>query len=113
MLTRLSQDMELYRRANVWERILTLYQLSTLPESARRKILHIVYRAAQVGGSTTLITRAAILSWVEVSLIDASVKEAALLRALAQKIFDTCDRGRVAAWSHGGAAGLVARIAQA
>lgn len=105
--------MELYRRANVFERILALYQLSDLPESSRRKILHIVYRAAQVGGSTTLITRAAILAWIAMKLLDANVKEAAILRALAQKIFDTCDRERVAAWSHGSIAKLVQDIVRA
>lgn len=113
MLTGLLQDMELYRRANVFERILTLYRLPNLGESARRKILHIVYRAAQVGGSTTLITRAAILNWIQLKLIEASPKEAPLLRALAQKIFDTCDRERVNAWSHGAIAELVESLAQA
>lgn len=104
--------MELYRRANVFERILTLYISPLLGESTRRKILHVVYRAAQVGGSTTLITRAAILDWILMQLLDADAKEAAFLRALGQKIFDTCDRERVDAWSRGAVAGLVDQIVQ-
>lgn len=110
MLTSSSQDMEVYRRANVFERILSLYQSPSLSESAGRKILHIVYRAAQVGGSTTLITRAAVMSWIQVQLAEASVKEASLLVALAQKLYETSDRERVDAWSHGAIAELLAKI---
>lgn len=113
MLMRLLQDMEVYRRANVFERILSLYQSPSLNESARRKILHIVYRAAQVGGSTTLITRAAVMSWLQVQLAEASVREAALLKALAQKLYETSDRERVDTWSHGTIAELLTKIVQA
>lgn len=104
--------MEVYRRANVFERILALYQSPTLGEAARRKILHVVYRAAQVGGSTTLITRSAAITWIRVTLCAASDKEASLLRALAQKLYETCDQARVDAWSHGDIARQVGEIVQ-
>ncbi|KAJ6037148.1 hypothetical protein N7540_001427 [Penicillium herquei] len=95
-------DMEIYRRANVFERILSLYQSPGLNDSARRKILHIVYRAAQVGGSTTLITRSAIISWIQVQAAEADKgKETALLAALAQSLYETSDRERVDKWSAG------------
>lgn len=113
ILTRSLQDMEIYRRANVFERILSLYQSPTLGDTVRRKILHVVYRAAQVGGSTTLITRAAIISWIRVQLTGVNVKEAPLLRALAQKLYETCDQGRVDTWSSGRMAQQVAEIVQA
>lgn len=101
MLICLLQDMEIYRRANVFERILSLYQSPSLNASARRKILHIIYRAAQVGGSTTLITRAAIISWVQVQIAEADAKETALLSALARMLYETSDQERVNSWSTG------------
>lgn len=93
--------MEVYRRANVFERILSLYQSPTLAASARRKILHVVYRAAQVGGSTTLITRAAIISWIQTQAAEANAKEAALLVALARAVYETSDHERIDSWSAG------------
>ncbi|OQE31505.1 hypothetical protein PENSTE_c001G05292 [Penicillium steckii] len=98
---RSKEDMEIYRRANVFERILSLYQSSSIGTEARKKILHIIYRAAQVGGSTTLITRAAIISWIQVQITEADAKEAALLSALARKLYEMSDRERVDAWSAG------------
>ncbi|EPS32349.1 hypothetical protein PDE_07309 [Penicillium oxalicum 114-2] len=94
-------DMEIYRRANVFERILSLYQSPSLNDAARRKILHILYRAAQVGGSTTLITRAGVISWIHIRVAEADAKEAALLVALALTLHETSDRARVDTWSAG------------
>jgi nucleolar pre-ribosomal-associated protein 1 len=93
--------MEVYRRSNVFERILSLYQSPTLGPAARRKILHVVYRAAQVGGSTTLITRSGVISWIQIQVAEANAKEAAQLAALAQSLYETCDRERVDSWSNG------------
>ncbi|KAJ5496440.1 Nucleolar pre-ribosomal-associated protein 1 N-terminal [Penicillium fimorum] len=98
---RTEADMEVYRRANVFERILSLYQSPTLVPGARQKILHIVYRAAQVGGSTTLITRSGVISWIQIQAAEADAKEAAQLAALARALYEKCDRGRVDGWSNG------------
>ncbi|KAJ5966147.1 hypothetical protein N7481_012861 [Penicillium waksmanii] len=106
-------DMEIYRRANVFERILSLYQSSSIGTEARKKILHIIFRAAQVGGSTTLITRAAIISWIEVQITVANAKEAALLSALARKLYEMSDRERVDAWSAGTIEQALKQIEQA
>jgi nucleolar pre-ribosomal-associated protein 1 len=105
--------MEIYRRANVFERILSLYQSSSIGTEARKKILHIVFRAAQVGGSTTLITRAAIISWIQVQITEANAKEAALLSTLARKLYEMSDRERVDAWSAGTIEQALKQIEQA
>lgn len=105
--------MEVYRRANVFERIFSLYQSPTLNATSRRKILHIVYRAAQVGGSTTLITRAAVINWIQVQVTEADEKETALLLALARALYETSDRARVDAWSRGTLKETLEKIAQA
>ncbi|KAJ5677769.1 Nucleolar pre-ribosomal-associated protein 1 N-terminal [Penicillium maclennaniae] len=105
-------DMEVYRRANVFERILSLYQSPSLGSSARRKILHVIYRAAQVGGSTTLITRAAVISWIQLQIAEADDKEVALLSALARALYKMSDRERVDAWSNGTLESTVEAITQ-
>lgn len=105
--------MEIYRRANVFERILSLYQSPSLGSAGQRKILHVIYRAAQVGGSTTLITRAAVISWIQLQIAEADAKEAALLSALARTLYETSDRERVDAWSNGTLESTIEKITQA
>ncbi|CAG8427865.1 unnamed protein product [Penicillium salamii] len=107
---RTEADMEVYRRANVFERLLSLYQSPTIGPAARRKILHIVYRGAQVGGSTTLITRSGIISWIQIQAAEAGEKEHAQLAALAHALYDKCDRQRVDAWSNGTLGGVIDEI---
>ncbi|KAJ6144965.1 hypothetical protein N7470_008860 [Penicillium chermesinum] len=106
-------DMEIFRRANVFERILALYQSPSLNDAARRKILHIVYRAAQVGGSTTLITRAAIISWIQIQAAESEGKQTALLLALARTLYETADQERVDAWSGGTVERVLEELARA
>jgi nucleolar pre-ribosomal-associated protein 1 len=60
-----------------------------------------VYRAAQVGGSTTLITRSGVISWIQIQAAEAEEKEHAQLAALARALYEKCDRERVDAWSNG------------
>ena len=105
--------MELYRRANVFERILSLYQSPSLNATVRRKILQIIYRAVQVGGSTTLITRAAIISWIQVQVTEVDGEEASLFSALACALYEKSDRDRVNAWSSGSVELALEEIAQA
>lgn len=108
-LTRYAQDMDIYRRANVFERVLALYD-STAVGSAKRQIQHILYRASQVGGSTTLITRAAAISWIQAQMPSASSKEASVLAAIAQQLYDSCDQERIDKWSGGAMKGVVRDI---
>lgn len=95
----MNQDMEIYRRANVWEHVLCLYQTTTV--SIKKKVQHLLYRATQVGGSTTLITRAGIIHWIQSEIYVANSKEAAVLAELAREIYDTCDQERINEWSMG------------
>lgn len=106
-------DMEVFRRSNVFERILSLYQSPSLNDSARRKILHVIYRAAQVGGSTTLVTRAAIISWIQIQAAEAEGRNVAILYSLARKLYDTSDQERVNAWSGGTVERILDELAEA
>ena len=93
----LSQDMELYRKANVFERILSLYCSPQISTKAQHKVLEVVYRAVQVGGSMTLITRAGILSWIDIQVLS-DTKYTRVLQALKSALEGSSDPMEVEAW---------------
>ncbi|EED22137.1 ribosome biogenesis protein Urb1, putative [Talaromyces stipitatus ATCC 10500] len=92
------QDLNIYRRANVFEHILSLYNAPSTNTAMKKKVLHLLFRATQVGGGTTLITRAAALSWIQ-SCVASSDAYATLLKELAQAIYESSDHERVGNWS--------------
>ncbi|EZF29077.1 hypothetical protein H109_02642 [Trichophyton interdigitale MR816] len=100
-------DMDIYRRAGVFERLFSLYSSPTLTGGLRKKILHLVYRVCEIGGSTTLITRAAALSWVQgqAAISDA---HSSTLRALATELYRTSSSEWVDRWSGSALAAAVA-----
>lgn len=89
--------MELYRKTNVFEHMLSLYCSPQLPAKSQHKILQIVHRAVQVGGAMTLITRAGILSWIEIQM-SSSARDIAVLQALKTAIENSSDFAEVEAW---------------
>ncbi|OAL72769.1 hypothetical protein A7D00_2542 [Trichophyton violaceum] len=91
-------DMDIYRRAGVFERLFSLYSSPSLTGGLRKKVLHLVYRVCEIGGSTTLITRAAALSWVQgqAAISDA---HSSTLRALATELYRTSSSEWVNRWS--------------
>jgi nucleolar pre-ribosomal-associated protein 1 len=90
--------MELYRKANVFERILSLYTSPQISTKVQHKILQLVYRAVQVGGSMTLITRAGILSWIDIQIAITKGQDTGVLPALKSAIEGSIDRMEVEAW---------------
>lgn len=92
--------MELYRVCQVFERLLTLYSSHFLSQSLRMKIIRLLFRATTVEGSTTLITRSGIISWIEARLAAKDPNDVTLKR-LAKRLHDTCDQTRVGEWSGG------------
>lgn len=95
----------------MFERFLTLYHSPGLNKDLRKKILHLLVRATQIGGSTTLLTRAAAMSWLRSQAGGVDPQED-ILRKLAQDMYDSCDQGRVDKWSAGAMPKVVADIAQ-
>ncbi|KKY18684.1 putative ribosome biogenesis protein urb1 [Phaeomoniella chlamydospora] len=57
-------DLELYRKAKIFERILAWSESPGLHERLQLKVYELVYKAAQVDHSNTLITRMGILGWL-------------------------------------------------
>jgi nucleolar pre-ribosomal-associated protein 1 len=90
--------MELYRKANVFERILSLHTSPQISTKIQHKIIQVVCRAIQVGGSMTLITRAGILSWIDIQLAVTRGQDTGILQALKSAIEGSIDRMEVEAW---------------
>lgn len=110
---RTQRDMDVFHGKKWLEKLLALGSNPYLRTGLRTRLLKLVYRASCIqGGSTTLVTRFGILSWLRGQRAAAdAADEAAVCEHLMRHVWDTCDRHRVSAWSHGGAQTLVQRVA--
>jgi Nucleolar pre-ribosomal-associated protein 1 len=88
--------MELYRKSNVFERVLALYGSTICPETHRKQILELVYRSIKRGGGMTLITRVGIESWFETEQEDRRNKE--IINGLEETMDDSIDREAAQQW---------------
>ncbi|PBP16834.1 ribosome biogenesis protein Urb1 [Diplocarpon rosae] len=96
---RTSADMGLYRKRQVFEKLLSVYNSSYLGPGLRDKILRIFFRATRIeGGSTTLVTRFSAMTWLQVQV---SLGGGMSLKVLMEKILESCDQKRVQKWSKG------------
>ncbi|KAH7130426.1 ribosome 60S biogenesis N-terminal-domain-containing protein [Dendryphion nanum] len=107
---RTSEDMEIYRSRNMFERLLTYYLSASCGVPAKERILRVLLRAVAVGGSTTLITRCGLVSWIRMRL-DSNDQRRKTLRFLGKRLWETCDRAKVGKWSSGTMDEVVALIA--
>lgn len=106
---RTPSDLALFHKRRVYERILSLASNSYMRLPLRSLLLRIVYRTTCLeGGSTTLITRFGVISWLEAQRAQrSSAVESELLKALQQRVWDTCDQERIQEWSRKGIAMVV------
>lgn len=104
-------DMELFRRSNIFEQLLAHYQSRSCTVAAKEKIVKLLLRATHVGGSTTLITRCGLVSWIKM-MLDNHDAQNRVLRALTSRVYETCDREKVAQWSSGTVSETVALLAK-
>lgn len=79
------QDVDIYRRCNIFESALSLYNSSFKSRGIRDKVLNLLYRCTLVGGSKTLSTRCGVLSWIAARLTQEGSDEA-MLKCLASQI---------------------------
>ncbi|KAF1944335.1 hypothetical protein EJ02DRAFT_398473 [Clathrospora elynae] len=93
-------DMELFRRSNIFEQLLSHYGSRSCSVSAKDKIVKLLLRATHVGGSTTLITRCGLITWIQM-MLDSHDSRHRVLRTLASRVYETCDQEKVATWSSG------------
>lgn len=97
-------DLGVFHRKRWFEKVFALASNPYLRVNLRTRILRVVYRATCIeGGSTTLITRFGVMSWLDGQRAACeSPDDAAVYAALMRRAWETCDQGRVTAWSKGG-----------
>ena len=93
-------DMELFRRSNIFEQLLSHYSSRSCAVAEKEKIIRLLLRATHVGGSTTLITRCGLVSWIQM-MLDGHDPRHRALRVLALRLHETCDVEKVGQWSGG------------
>lgn len=108
---RTARDMEAFRKSNVFEQLLSFYASRSCNASCKEKIVRLLLRAAAVGGSTTLVTRCGLISWMQICLSNQDPRQK-MVKVLAQRVHETCDQGRVAEWSNGTVQGPVAAVVE-
>jgi nucleolar pre-ribosomal-associated protein 1 len=96
---RSAQDMAVYRRRRVFEKLFSLWNSSYLAPGLRDRILRILYRATTIeGGSTTLITRFSTMTWLEAQV---ALGAGTPLKVLLERILESPDKKRVGKWAKG------------
>ena len=95
--------MNIYRKCHMFERLLSLSVSPSLPESCFEKILDLLFRCTYVGGSSTLITRCGLMSWISSRLASEAVDDmrGERLGMLASRAYETSDDGRIDDWANG------------
>lgn len=95
------QDMEIYRRCHILERLLCALASSSMPNTCNEKIINLLYHCSFVGGSSTLITRYGLLSWVNIMVKAGhpAVSDVQNLKRLAIQVYETSEKGRIDDWS--------------
>ncbi|KAF7557339.1 hypothetical protein G7046_g6064 [Stylonectria norvegica] len=98
-----------------FEKIFTLGSNPYLRSNLRTRILRLLYRATCIeGGSTTLVTRFGILSWLDAQRAGCEVSdEADVYVALMKRVWETSDQEKVTEWSKGGVGKLLAAYIEA
>lgn len=94
-------DLSIYRKNRVFEKLFSMYNNTYLAPGLREKIVKLLFRATSIeGGSTTLVVRFSSISWLQAQV--ALGKGGIQLKALLEKILETCDKEHVGNWSKKG-----------
>lgn len=97
-------DMAMYHNTRLFERLLSLMGNPYMRQSLRTQALKIIYRATCIeGGSTTLVTRFGLVSWLEAQRsAQALAAGGDVYVALLRRIWATADKDRIGEWSKQG-----------
>jgi nucleolar pre-ribosomal-associated protein 1 len=104
-------DLEVFRRSGCFEEICTEISNPYMKAGLRARVSKILYRATCIdGGSTTLVTRFGIMSWLEMQRHDyfLTKEERLVVAALKERVWKTCDQERISKWSHGSIPAMMA-----
>jgi len=97
------EDLDLYRKRNVFGNCLNVYNSPYTSEKEKEKIIELLWNAAGIeGGGTTLITRNGIISWIENQLSRVlSVENRILMKRLGTRLFESAAKEHINEWSKG------------
>ncbi|KKA29937.1 hypothetical protein TD95_004803 [Thielaviopsis punctulata] len=97
----IKEDLAVFYRNSWWEKILCAACNPNLRVGLRSKVHKLLYRASCLeGGSTMLITRFGIISWLATQEAQAGkAEDKVLYKALIQRMWSTCDVQHVEKWS--------------
>ncbi|CAZ79733.1 unnamed protein product [Tuber melanosporum] len=97
------EDLDLYRKRNVFGNCLNVYNSPYTSEKEKEKIIELLWNAAGIeGGGTTLITRNGIISWIENQLSRVlSVENRILMKRLGARLFESAAKEHINEWSKG------------
>ncbi|KKF94427.1 putative protein C14G10.02 [Ceratocystis platani] len=95
------EDLAVFYRNNWMEKILCAGCNPNFRATLRGKVHRIIYKITYLeGGSTMLVTRFGIVSWLKTQKVQATQpSEASVYQALTQRIWETCDKKHVEEWS--------------
>ena len=94
--------MDCYRKCHVFERVLSFSASPSLPEPCFQKILGLLFRCTYVKGSSTLITRCGLLSWISSRIASHAIDDMTgeRLRMLTSRAYETSDQERIDEWAN-------------
>lgn len=95
--------MDSYRKCHIFERLMSCSASPSLPEPCFQKTLDLLFRCTYVEGSSTLITRCGLISWIASCLAMHSDNDLTgeRLRLLASRAYETSDQERIDDWAKG------------
>ena len=107
---RTSKDMDIYRQSQILEKIMTLAASPHIPATCYEKIIDLLFRCTYVEGSTTLITRCGLVSWIDIHV----AKTTGLLRSklifLGRRAYEQSDQTYVNEWSRNNFPAALAKV---
>ena len=95
---RTAEDMDLYRKSGIFERVCSLYLAPATKKDTKMKILHLMYQAINAGGADTLITRVGVEAWFSIVAQRALADEVKVVKALKQLLEQQCSKEYIATW---------------
>lgn len=91
-------DLNLYRRSELWERVLSLYASPVVTQEIRLLILSIIWGGCEVrGGADMLWTRFGVFSWLQ-GMVFVDAENARALQTLQKKMMAECDGRMIETW---------------
>ncbi|KAF8251300.1 hypothetical protein K440DRAFT_91482 [Wilcoxina mikolae CBS 423.85] len=94
-------DLALYRKRNIFGKILSLCTSPNCTERAKEKVVELLWNVPAIeGGATTLITRNGAVAWIE-QQVGVSQRHDMVLKRLVARLFEGSAKKHVIEWSRG------------